>query len=68
MYDEAYTFGGSFVIFTPFCSTAVGNDSEGIEVSHNRNSGCTLSASYNYVLSSAQETQTVRTHQRHVHC
>lgn len=31
------------VIFTPFCRTEIGKDTEGIEVSHRRKSLCMLS-------------------------
>ncbi|KAE9255317.1 hypothetical protein PF004_g631 [Phytophthora fragariae] len=36
--------GGSFVILTPFCSTAAGNTSDGYVVHHSRKSGCVLSS------------------------
>ena len=37
--------GGYSVIFTPFCSTGIGKEGEGIEVSHSLKSLCMLSCS-----------------------
>lgn len=36
-------FGGSLVIFTPFCRTNTGKWSAGYEVNHKRKSGCVVS-------------------------
>ncbi len=38
-------FGGSLVIFTPFCSTDTGNTLVGMDVSHNRKSFDTFAGS-----------------------
>lgn len=35
--------GGSLVILTPFCKIDTGNSLQGIDVSHNRKSLCTVS-------------------------
>mmetsp|Transcript_74194 Transcript_74194/g.176946 ORF Transcript_74194/g.176946 Transcript_74194/m.176946 type:complete len:223 (-) Transcript_74194:4774-5442(-) len=45
-------FGGSMVIFMPFCSTEMGNSDDGIDVSHKRNCSFTLSGSSSSTITS----------------
>lgn len=56
------TFGGSSVIFTPFCSTATGKCGAGMDVNHSLKSGCSSPA-----MAAAMDKPSTRASKRGIH-